>query len=67
VTSYQSLYNSLYAECLAHLRKNVSRSEFSQRAVSDAARRWEQSKRALLERQLTEQLQKYLAPGGQPR
>lgn len=61
-TSYRSLYDSLYRECLASLRENVSREEFTEQAVRDAARRWEEEKRAVLEKQLTEELQKHLAP-----
>jgi len=64
--SYQSLYDSLYNECLAYLRENVSREEFTKQAVWDAARRWEDEKQALLEKQLTEELEKHLAPGRQP-
>ena len=66
-TSYLSLYDSLYSECLAYLRENVSRKEFTKQAVWDAARRWEEGKRALLEKQLTEELEKHLAPSRQPR
>jgi hypothetical protein len=62
-TSYESLYDSLYDECLAYLRENVAREEFTQRAVSQAARRWEAEKRATLETELTEELEKRLAPG----
>lgn len=66
-TSYQSLYDSLYNECLAHLRANVSADEFTQQAVQDEARRWEEEKRAVLETQLMDELQKHIAPGRQPR
>jgi len=66
-TSYQSLYDSLYDECLAHLRANVSADQFSEQAVQDEASRWEQGRRAPLETQLMDELQKHLAPGQQPR
>ena len=66
-TSYQSLYDSLYGECLAHLRANVSPNEFTQQAARDEARRWEEEKRATLETQLMDELQKHIAPGRQPR
>lgn len=65
-TPYQSLYDSLYAECLTYLQKNVPREEFSQQAVSDAARRWEEGKRAVFEKELTEELEKYLRPQPPP-
>jgi len=66
-TPYQSLYDSLYNECLAYLRANVTAEEFTEQAVRDAVRRWEEEKRALLERQLTEELEKHLLPSGQLR
>ena len=66
-TSYQSLYDSLYNECLAHLRETVSSEEFTEQAAQEAARRWEESKRAVLETQLMDELQKHIAPGRQPR
>jgi hypothetical protein len=65
--SYQSLYDSLYAEALEHLRKTVSREEFTRQAVKDAARRWEEGKRAQLEKELTETLKGHLAPARQRR
>jgi hypothetical protein len=65
-TPYQSLYDSLYAECLAYLQKNVSREQFSQQAVMDAARRWEEAKRAVFEKELTEELEKQLRPQPPP-
>ena len=64
---YQSLYDSLYNECLASLREDVSREEFTEQAVREAARRWEEGKRAALEKELTEELQKHLAPVRPPR
>lgn len=66
-TPYQSLYDSLYAECLAHLRANVSADQFSEQAVRDEASRWEQGRRAPLETQLMDELQKHIAPAPQPR
>lgn len=66
-TPYQSLYDSLYNECLAYLRANVTPEEFTEQAVRDAVRRWEEEKRALLERQLTEELEKHGLPSGQLR
>lgn len=59
---YQSLYDSLYQECLASLEENVPREEFSEQAVREAARRWEEGKRAALEAQVTETLQQHFAP-----
>ncbi|MFC1597741.1 hypothetical protein ACFL5Q_07380, partial [Planctomycetota bacterium] len=66
-TPYQSLYDSLYNECLAYLRANVTPEEFTEQAVRDAVRRWEEEKRELLERQLTEELEKHHLPSGQLR
>jgi hypothetical protein len=65
--SYQSLYDSLYNEALAYLRENISREEFTQQAVRDAVQQWEQAKRAALEQELAETLEKTLGPGRQPR
>ena len=64
---YRSLYDSLYNECLASLRENVSREEFTEQAVREAARRWEEGKRAALEREVTEGLEKHLVPVRPPR
>jgi hypothetical protein len=66
-TPYQSLYDSLYAECLAYLQKNVAREQFTQQAVVDAARRWEEEQRAVFQREVTEELEKYLGPKLAPR
>ncbi len=61
--SYESLYGSLYEECLRYLRGEVPPEAFSQQAVEEAARRWEEHKRKLLEKQLTDELEQHLMPG----
>jgi len=65
--AHESLHDSLYDECLAHLRANVTADEFSEQAVQDEARRWEEGRRAALETELMDELQKHVAPGRQPR
>ena len=50
-----------------HVLTMTTPEEFSEQAVRDAVRRWEKEKRALLEGQLTEKLEKHRLPSGQPR
>jgi hypothetical protein len=65
--SFRSLYDSLYAEALVYLRENVSREEYTEQAVTDAARQWEEEKRAQLKKELAETLEEHLGPSRQRR
>jgi hypothetical protein len=64
---YASLYNSLHDECLAYLQKNLPQGKVTKKTVWDAAARWENEKRASLEKQFTEALTQHLGAGGQAR
>ena len=57
---YQSKYDSLYKECLAYVRSNVSSGDPGPAEIRAAARRWADDKLAPLEQQLENELGKQL-------
>ncbi|NUQ64815.1 MAG: hypothetical protein HUU20_20320, partial [Pirellulales bacterium] len=57
---YQSQYEALHKECLAHLQANLPQGDFDRAKVEEVAGAWAATKQAPLEKQLQEQIEKQI-------